>query len=430
MMRHRFALGLVGTAALFAGQAYAQDWPNFRGPNGDGSTPATRVPVEWDGATKKNVRWRIGLEHAANGSPIVSKGRVFLTMPEDEEGKQRSLYCFDRVDGKRLWVRTTLLDKKMPTHPTNPYCGSTPAADGERVVVWHGSAGLWCYDFDGELLWKRDFGEFRHRWGYGTSPILHEGRVLLHSGPGKQPFVALLDAKDGSTIWRQDEELADYGDDGMEPRMTGSWAMPVVLGKGSSKSILQVHPTRVVSLAYADGAVRWTAEGVGNKRGDLAYSTPAIAGDLAFLQGGYEGPSLCLRVGDLEEGDTDRRAWFHPDVASSVGTGVCIDGKIYQPFMRELVCYDAATGKLLWRERPGKGQMWGSIVVAEGRMYLMNQLGVTFVFRPDAERFAKIAENDLGEKTNSTPAVSDGELFLRTHEALWCIGDRAEAQKK
>ncbi|MCA8969352.1 MAG: PQQ-binding-like beta-propeller repeat protein [Planctomycetes bacterium] len=413
-------------SALFAAPTYAQDWPNFHGPSGDGATPAKHVPVEWDGATKKNVRWRTQLEHAANGSPIVSNGRVFLTMPEDEEGKRRALYCFDRVDGKRLWVRTALFDKKMPTHPTNPYCGSTPAADGERVVVWHGSAGLWCYDFEGELLWKRDFGEFRHRWGYGTSPILHEGRVLLHSGPGKQPFVALLDAKDGSTIWRQDEKLADYGDDGMEPRMTGSWAMPVLLGKGSSKSILQVHPTRVVSLAYADGAIRWTAEGVSNKRGDLAYSTPVIAGDLAFLQGGYEGPSLGLRIGDLDEGETDRRAWFHPDVASSVGTGVCIDGKIYQPFMRELVCYDATTGELLWRERPGKGQMWGSIVVAEGRMYLMNQLGVTFVFRPDAERFAKIAENALGEKTNSTPAVSDGELFLRTHEGLWCIGERGD----
>ncbi len=410
---------------VFSPLLAAQDWPSFRGPNGDGTTTCRGVPIGGGGETKKNIRWRVDLARPANGSPVVVAGRVFLTMPEDEDGKRRSLYCFDRQNGKELWRRSVDFDKKMPTHVTNPYCGSTPAADAERVVVWHGSAGLWCYDLDGELIWKRELGEFRHRWGYGTSPLLFDGRVLLHSGPGKQPFVALFDAKDGTTIWQQVEPLDDYGEDGMEPRLMGSWAMPVRIGTGAKATVLQVHPKRVVAYRYDDGALLWSTDGVSNKRGDLAYSTPVIAGDIAFLQGGYEGPSLGLRIGELEDGETSRRAWYHEDVASSVGSGVCIDGKIYQPFMRDLVCYDAVSGALLWRERPGKGQLWGSIVVAEGRMYLMNQLGVTFVFRPNDKAFDMVAENDLGEKTNSTPAISDGELFLRTHTGLWCVGTKA-----
>jgi hypothetical protein len=167
---------------LLVARAGAQDFPSWRGPTGDGQTLVTEAPIRWDQTT--NVKWKVPLKRPANGSPIVAKGRVLLTLAEDDEGRSRSIYCFDRRDGKQLWVRTVTLDRTMPTHKTNPYGGTTPASDGERVVVWHASAGLHAYDLDGKELWKRDLGEFRHEWGYGTSPILHDGKVILNTGPG------------------------------------------------------------------------------------------------------------------------------------------------------------------------------------------------------------------------------------------------------
>ena len=191
----RFAIAFLCLSVVVS----ADDWPSFRGPAGDGLSKEKSAPVKW--GPKKNVKWKVSLPRPSNGSPIVSNGRVFLTCAEDKGGKQRSLYCFDRKDGKKLWSRTVTFGEVMPTHKKNPYCGTTPVSDGKRVVVWHASAGLYCYDFKGKELWKRDLGEFRHKWGYGTSPILHEGNVILNTGPGKKVFVTSIRLSDGKTNW-------------------------------------------------------------------------------------------------------------------------------------------------------------------------------------------------------------------------------------
>jgi len=153
-----------------AAAAVAGDWPAFRGPSGNGVAPEDKAPLHW--APGKNVRWKAPLPGPGNSSPIVSRGRVFITCAEDE-GRKRNLYCFDRRTGEKLWVRTVNHTNAEPTHRTNPYCASTPVADGSRVIVWHGSAGVFCYDFSGREVWKRVLGEVRHDWGYASSPILH-----------------------------------------------------------------------------------------------------------------------------------------------------------------------------------------------------------------------------------------------------------------
>lgn len=426
-----FAGALLGAACIFAAPSGAQDWPAFRGPTGDGVYSGKSPALKW--SKEAGVKWRVSLERPANGSPIVSGGRVFLTAAKDEEGKERALYCFDRANGKLLWERVVPCAEVMPTHATNPYGGSTPAADGKRVVVWHATAGLCCYDFEGEELWTRKFGEFRHKWGYGTSPRIVGDRVLLHSGPGKTSFVALFDLADGKTIWRQVEPVEDYGVDGMKPRMTGSWHTPLVWTEktddGPRKIVLCGQPTRLVAYDFASGEILWHCSGLRCKRGDLTYSSPVVAEDLCYVQGGYQGPSLGVRLGGSGDVTETRRAWYREDVASSVGSGVVAKGAIYQPFMRSLACIDPVRGEALWVERPGKGQIWSSIVRAGDRMYLMDQKGTTFVFAPNTKKFALLAKNELGEKTNSTPAISDGEIFLRTHESLYCIAAPAEPAK-
>src|SRR5215204_3498910 len=186
----------IGSLLLLGPIAMAADWPAFRGPRGDGVSQEDKAPLHWGGADKgKNVRWKIALPSAGNSSPIVSRGRVFITCAQDE-GTKRSLYCFDRKNGQQLWMKT-VENAPEPTHRTNPFCGSTPVADGERVVVWHGSAGVFCYTLDGRELWKKDLGQQLHDWGYASSPIIHDGKVILNFGPGDRSFLAALDLKSG-----------------------------------------------------------------------------------------------------------------------------------------------------------------------------------------------------------------------------------------
>ncbi len=402
----------------------AQDWPAFRGPTGDGIYVSDqKPPLRWDGRTGKNIKWKVSLSRPANGSPIVSNGRVFLTCPEDSKGKRRRLMCFDRKDGRELWSRVVAFDKVMPTHKTNPYGGTTPVADGKRVVVWHSSAGLYCYDFAGKEIWKRDFGEFRHRWGYGTSPVLHERKVILHTGPGKQVFMAALDLRDGRTIWRTDEPLDGDGQDNVEGRLMGSWCTPIVVrGK-----IICTMPTRVVAYAPKDGRILWWCSGLSCKRGDLIYSSPAMAGNTCLVIAGFEGPELGIRIGGKGDVTKSHRLWRHPRRQSNIGSGVVVDGHLYRTASRgELICMDPATGERLWNGRPAKGQIWSSVVYAAGHLFVMNQKGTTIVFRPDPGKLVVVAKNELSESTNSTPAISDGEIFLRTHEHLYCVVPKGE----
>jgi hypothetical protein len=204
--------------------------------HGDGVAKEDKAPLAW--GPGKNVRWKSPLPGPGNGSPIVSHGRVFLTCA-DSQGKQRSLYSFDRKTGKQVWVRTVEFAEVEPTHQTNPYCASTPVAMVSRVV-WHGSAGLFCYDFDGKELWSKDLGDVKHIWGFGSSPILFEGKVILNHGPGEQSFMTALDAKSGEVLWKTDEP---GGANDRAGKMVGSWSTPLMIQvDGKDQISAACHP--------------------------------------------------------------------------------------------------------------------------------------------------------------------------------------------
>ena len=166
--RIRFDVAWTGVLCVVATAAMAGDWPAFRGPNGNGVAEEDRAPLHW--GPGKNVRWKATLPGPGNSSPIVSHGRVFKTCAEDA-GKKRNLYCFDRRTGKELWARTVAFPVVEPMHKSNPYCASTPAADGARVVVWHGSAGVFCVDYP-EWAFDPNAG------GPRATPIARDGRLF------------------------------------------------------------------------------------------------------------------------------------------------------------------------------------------------------------------------------------------------------------
>jgi len=413
----------IGVAALLllARPSAADEWPSWRGPDGTGISSEKEAPVTW--SATENVKWKVPLPFKGNGSPILSGGRVFVTCPEDGEGKRRSLYCFDRTNGKQLWVQTVDYGKKMPTHGTNPHSSSTPVADGKRVVVFHDAAGLFCYDLNGKELWKRDLGEFKHPWGYGNSPILVENRVILNSGPGKKVFMMALDLESGKTVWENDEPVKGDGDTNSNGKgYMGSWATPIVVKVGGRNQIICAQPTRLVGYNPADGRILWWCQGVQHDGGahDLAYSSPILAGDTIVYIAGFGGPGMGVRLGGVGDVTSSLRLWRR-GCPQSIGTGVYLDGCVYIPFEGSIQCLDPRTGKALWSDRGGAGTYWGSIVMAAGRCYVTSRSGTTVVFRPSPQKFELLASNALGEDSNSTPAISNGEIFIRTFKTLYCI---------
>jgi outer membrane protein assembly factor BamB len=419
-----FAIGAV----IISTSLSADDWPAFRGPTGNGISAEKAAPTTW--SADKNIKWKVALPQKCNGSPIVSNGHVFVSCPEDPQGKERSLYCFDRKDGKKLWVRTvsyafgTDVDQ---VHPTNFHCSGTPAANGKVVLVWHNSAGLHAYDFEGKELWKRDLGEFRHMWGHATSPVIHGEKVFLNSGPGKRVFFTALSLADGKTLWETGEPSAtddpDYNE--LKPKQPkGSWSTPVFVKVDGKEQVLCTMPTRVVAYNPDDGKILWWCEGIRPSKGDLSYSSPVVAGDVLVAIGGYGGAAFGVKLGG-GSGDVtaSRQLWRRPQNPQSIGSGVVVDGHAFIPFENQIECMDPATGKAFWHDRGGKGGYWGSIVFAAGRLYLTDQSGATVVFKPSAEKFELLSRNELHEQSNSTPAISDGEIFIRTHKSLFCIAE-------
>lgn len=408
------------STALAAMSLQAEDWSAFRGTHGNGLSDARNVPIEW--SPDKNIAWKIDLPGKGNGSPIVSDGNIFLVSAENE-GRQRHLHCFSTNDGSQRWVRTVEFDRVMPTHKTNAYGGTTPVANSERVVVWHGSAGLYCYDLDGNEQWSRNYGDFRHQWGYGTSPLLHGGNIILHSGPGKEVFVAAIDLKSGETVWKTDEPVENNGERNDANKYMGSWSTPVISNSGGRTLIVCSMSTRVNAYDPANGKIVWTCAGLRGERGDLAYTSPVLAGEICVAMGGFKGPAIGFRMngtGDI----TKNRLWRETrNTPQRIGSGVFVGGQIYMANAgpNTIECIDPVTGKTKWQERSPGGAHWGSVSLVDELLYTTDQNGLTIVFRPNPERFEKVATNALNDAGNSTPAFAEGHIYLRTFSHLYCI---------
>jgi outer membrane protein assembly factor BamB len=369
---------------------------------------------------------------------------VLLTCAEDRQGTRRSLICFDRADGKVAWTRTVTYDQAEPTHETNPYCAPTPASDGDRVVAWHGSAGLYCYDLAGKELWKTDLGPFRHIWGYGASPVLHGDRVYLNCGAGARSFVACLHKQTGKLLWQTDEP---GGKDDGAPNWLGSWSTPLVASVDGNDQLLVFQSGKVHAYDPATGRILWTHTGAG----PLAYSdvmttTVEGTGPIAIALAGYGGAAIAFKLptrADLAarpRPDNDQLA-VAPQVHSPprdttlthrlwqstakppqrIGTGILRDRYLYLPNETGIECLDALTGKQLWFHREPRQTFWASLVATPDRIYATSQQGNTYVFAPDPKEWKPLATNTLNERTNATPAPSNNELFLRTWQHLYCL---------
>jgi outer membrane protein assembly factor BamB len=377
----------------------------------------------------ENVRWRVALPEPGNSTPIVWGDRIFVTQAVAKEGR-RTLMCFERKSGKLLWQSGVAYTQPEPSHATNPYASASPATDGKLVVAWFGSAGLLAYDFNGKEIWRRDLGVQKHTWGYGSSPVLHNGRVYLNFGPGVRSFVGAFDLSTGKTIWQMDvppgkgTKFANWS----EADMYGSWATPlpirVATPSGERDELIVSLPRRVVALDPASGKVLWSCDGMG----DLVYPTPVFSDGIIVAMGGFSGPSLAVRAGGSGDVTETHRLWRRERSKQMIGSGVVLDGRIITVDTGGIAeSADIKTGNVIWtgRLRPSgdSGAVWSSPVLSGGRIYVMNQSGETFVIQADPQ-FEILATNPLDETTNSSVVISDGEVILRTHSAIWSIAGK------
>lgn len=394
---------------LGLGSLSAADWPAWRGPTGQGFCDEKDVPVTWSG--KQNVKWKVPLAHQGNSTPVIWGQRLFLTQA-DKDGLTRSLLCFDRKSGEKLWQRDVSYEQKERNWNANWYCNASPVLDGERVVVSFSSAGMYCFDYDGKELWKRtDLGHWDHAFGSGSSPLIYGDLAILWCGPNEKGrnFLLAVNKRTGETVWEHNEK-------------NGSWGTPLLTKIDGQDQLLLATTPALKGLDPKVGQELWLCQGLTK----YVYTSPLIGNGIAVAMSGYNGAAFAVKVGGT--GDiTEQRLWLHPMNIQRVGSGMVVGDHAYIVEENGVPhCYDLKTGEQVWEfdKRPNGGTTWGSMVHAEGRLYVLMRNGTTLVFAAQP-KYELLATNTLeGESTNSSLAISNGDIFIRTFRHLYCIGTK------
>lgn len=449
---------LIAAIAAFAiaTTARAEDWPSFRGPSGTGVSGDKTAPLTW--GEKTNVRWRVALPDRGNSTPAVCGDRVFVTQAVAKE-KRRALLAFDLKTGKELWQAGVTFEGKEPTNRQNPYCSASPATDGERVVAFFGTPGLYCYDMAGKELWHRSFGDVDSWHGSGSSPILRDGLCYLNFGPGTQAALYAIDLKSGEVVWKAAAPKTDNPYAGLRPGAlpggalpgtapggaekptefdrasmaadlsgkggpSGSWCTPIVVRAGDRDELVLVESTRVVAYDPKSGKPLWSLKGLPSQ----VFASPAVA-DGVLVAMGHISPVgtkvVALKVGGTGDVTETNRLWEATVRKDCIGSGVVADGCVFLVTQSGFaVCLDLKTGKQLWEERlPGGQGSWSSLVLARDRLLVTNHAGRVSVLAA-SRQFDVLHTNTIPDETTcSSPTVANGHVLLRTHDALWCFGD-------
>jgi outer membrane protein assembly factor BamB len=390
----------------------------------------SELPSRWvlDGETS-NVKWKVPLPGPGNSSPIVKNGLVWITQYEKESG-ERQLRCYDAKSGDLRWTKSVKSDEEEPTHPTNPYCASSPVANSTYVVAFFGSAGLCCYTHDGDLVWQRKLGAPQHLFGQGASPLIHGELVTVNYGPGVEQFWVTMELSTGEEKWRREIEKVDAPnpfDDPNGPKLPpgsklrdpfGSWATPVLANLEWKAMLLLAEPSGLRAVEPDSGKEIWKC----HRLGDQVFWSPLVVGDLVVCMGATGMAVRMSGTGDVTE---THRLWFDEQDRARIGTGVEASGSIIANTMQGIVeSIDLKTGERNWQKRLASasgGSSWSSLVRSGERIFATNQDGSIYVFTT-APTFEILATNNLNETTNASPAIVEDRIFIRTDKHLWCIG--------
>jgi outer membrane protein assembly factor BamB len=431
-------------ATLVQDAARDANWPQFRGPHASGVAEGYATVTEWDLAAGKNVLWRCALPGLAHSSPIVWGECIFLTNAVRKQGAAEldvrtsvgeslgdegdhlfQVLCLDRRDGKILWTQTAFDGHpQFQRHPKASFAIPTPATDGEHVLAFFGTEGLFCYDPRGKLLWQKNFGELDAgsikapaSWGFAASPVLHEGVVYVQCDVLKGSFVAALKTSDGTELWRTPREEVP------------TFSVPTVDVRAERSQLVCNGFKHIGGYDLATGKELWKLQG----GGDVPVPTPVIGNGLIYITNAHGGRSPLFAIDAMAEGtlapepmDCPHMRWSDLRRGTYMQTPLVLGESLYAcKDNGVLTCFEATTGKVLYEQRLGSGVSGfsSSPVAADGKLYFASEEGVVFVVKAGPE-FELLRKNELGEECMATPAVSRGVLFYRTRGHLTAVGRR------
>ena len=426
-MRHTASLalvvGIVATATIPA-PAAGQDnssvrmvrpdgegeryWPRWRGPSGQGVVDDTGYPDTWSATT--NVLWKTSVPGSGSSSPIVWGDRIFLTTSRNS-GRRVSILSFRRSDGELLWETDAPDDRAAYVHNKNSPASATVTTDGERVYASFGSRGMLAVDFDGRIAWHRDLGRIDNYHGAAGSPLLYRDTVIIYQDQNSGAFVIALDTRTGETRWRT-SRAASVG-----------WGTPIAVTVGDHDELIVSSQRHVRSYDPTTGEELW------NCGGNLfeVIPTPAVGHGLIFCSSGRAGPTLAIRPGGQGDVTDTHVAWKTTRGSPFVPSPLVYGDYLYlvNDMSSIITCLNAKTGETVWQERLGRPRREGisaSPVVVDGKLFVTNDDGQTFVLKTGAE-FELLHTNDIGTRMLASPALVDGIWYFRTSSDLLAIGN-------
>jgi outer membrane protein assembly factor BamB len=387
-------------------------WPRWRGPLGDGHSSETTLPIKWN---KSDVAWKVPLPGVGESSPIIWLDKLFLTTSE-EGARRRSVLCLDRNNGKLLWKKTIEFSgRPEELHKMNTFASPTCVTDGEVVVAFFGRAGLHAWSLDGKHLWSKDLGQFDNPWGVGASPVLVGDLVVQNGDADSDAFIAAYDKRNGKQVWNKPR-----------PNFRG-WSTPILLDVANRKELVLNGHTGVTAYDPSSGKELWFCASF-NGRGEPT----ATPGDgLVYLVNGLEGDVYAVEPGGNGDVTKTRMAWHTPrKERRDLPSPIFIDRFLIVVSMGGVaVCYNGSDGKELWKERLG-GNFAASPIAAAGLAYFVGEDGSTTVIKP-AQQLDVVARNQINpegdEVFRASLAPCEGQLFLRSDRALYCIGRKTVA---
>jgi outer membrane protein assembly factor BamB len=416
-------------------QLQESNWHQWRGPDANGVSRTAKPPIQW--GEGKNVRWKVETPGKGNAGPIVWANKVFLlsaintgkvdmSLPKPEDQPKRVfgitypnttyqfvVLCLDRQTGKEIWRQ--IATERVPHeghHGDADFASASPMTDGERLYCWFGSAGMFCYDLDGQKLWERDLGKayVGASLGEGCSPVVHDGRVVIVRDHSRQSTIEVLDARTGKTQWKKNRNEGN------------AWATPRVVEHSGKTQVITCASNLVRSYNLDDGSIIWQCSGLtGN-----AIPAPVVEGEIVYCMSGYKGYSLLAlplsAMGDISK--TDAIIWSRQKGTPYVPSPILYDGMLYftQSNQAILSCVDSKTGStIMERTRlPGISNIYASPVGANGHIYFSGRDGTTLVVKR-ARTLNVLETNKLDDRIDASPALAGNQLFLRGNKFLYCI---------
>jgi outer membrane protein assembly factor BamB len=399
-----FLLLIINTVSL----VQAQNWPCWRGPNGDGTSIETNLPTRWDSIT--NVVWKIPVPGKGYSSPIVWKDKLFMTTAITDT-QEKVLLCYDCKSGDLLWQETVIKSPFENKHDNNGYASGTPSTDGIRVYVSFldgKDVVVAAYDFSGKQIWLQRPGTFFSPHGYSCSPVLFGDKVIINGDSQGDSFVAALNRTDGKIIWKVSHDKPAH-----------SFSTPIFRDIGGKMQMIFCGNKEVASYNPDDGSRYWFVSGPSE---DFC-SSPVYneKSGLVLVSSAWPVRNLVAIKPD-GQGDVTKShvVWQSRKGAYYVPSPVCTDDYLFTTMTTGQVhCIEVTTGNTLWVE--DMGMQYSSPVLANGLVYMPNDEGVITVIKP-GPRFEYVAKNSIGERMNASPAISNGKIYLRGYKHLFCIG--------